>query len=130
MSIPPIKPTENDRRAPAHHAAHGLFALGLVGDFEFHHFGAGFVHELFDAIPDALVKALVELAAHVEDDGGLEIGSEGRGGEQGGGGRAEDGFQHGSLLEGLALEADFAQAFGQEFFRRHAGPQHDFGAGV
>ncbi len=72
--------------SPADHAPHRLLALGFVGDLELHHLDAGLVHELLDAVPDALVEGFVELAAHVEDDGGLELGSlrySGNGGQRG-----------------------------------------------
>ena len=65
--------TEDRVRAALGHPAQGLLALGLVGDLEFAIVDAGLFLELLDAVIDAFVEAFVEFAAHVEDDGGLEI---------------------------------------------------------
>src|SRR3546814_1894104 len=53
--------------AALRHAAQRLLALGLVGDLELAVLDTGFLLEPLDAVVDALVEGLVELAAHVED---------------------------------------------------------------
>ena len=66
--------------------ADGLLALGLVGDLELAIGDAGLGLELLGAVVHALVEGLVELAADVEDDGGLVVGRESSGRRHGNGG--------------------------------------------
>ena len=58
---------------PLRHAAQRLVALALVGDLELEIADAGLVLELLGAVIGGLVERLVELAAHVEDDGRREV---------------------------------------------------------
>ena len=60
-------------RAALRHAAQRLLALALVGDLELEIGDAGLLLELLGAVVGGLVERLVELAAHVEDDRGLEV---------------------------------------------------------
>ena len=55
-------------------AAVRLLELGLVGDLELGIARLGLVLELLGAVIDAFVERLVELAADVEDDRGLDVG--------------------------------------------------------
>jgi hypothetical protein len=71
------------------HAALGLLALRRVGDLELQVGLAGFLLPALGAVVGGLVEGLVELAAHVVDDGGFGQGagrhSAGQGGGQQGG---------------------------------------------
>jgi hypothetical protein len=64
---------EHGVRAALRHLPEGLLALGFVGDLELPVLDAGLLAEPLDAVVDALVEGLVELAAHVEDDRRLEL---------------------------------------------------------
>ena len=63
-----------------------LLALGLVGDLELAIGDAGLGLELLGAVEHAFVEGLVELAADVEDDGGLVVCRESSGRRHGNGG--------------------------------------------
>ena len=77
----------DDRRiALVGEVADGLLALGLVGDLELAIGDAGLGLELLGAVEHALVEGLVELAADVEDDGGLVVCRESSGRRHGNGG--------------------------------------------
>ncbi len=97
------KPTATTMVAPApRHAAKRLIPLAFVGDLEFQVLDAGLVLEPFGAVIGGLVEGFVELAAHIEDDGRLEIlGNGGPGGHEhgtrgqnGGGESAEKWLSH------------------------------------
>ena len=81
-----LKPTATiGREAVAGEAAQRLLALGVVLGLEIAVFGAGVLLELLGARMDAFVEGLVELAAEIVDDRGLEGGllREGGGGGEG-----------------------------------------------
>ena len=68
-----LKPTATiGLEAVAGEAAQGLLALGVVLRFEIAVIDAGLLLELLGAAMDAFVEGLVELAAEVVDDRGLE----------------------------------------------------------
>ena len=60
----------NDGGATLGHIANGLLALCGAGDFELAVFDTGGFHKPFGTIESSLVERFVELAAHVENDGG------------------------------------------------------------
>ena len=64
---------DDGRIALVGEVADGLFALGLVGDLELAIGDAGLLLELLRTVVHAFVERLVELAANVEDDGGLRV---------------------------------------------------------
>ena len=68
---------DHDVRTAPGHALHGLLALRLLGHLELEIGDAGLALELLGPVIGRLVERLVELAAHVEDDGRLEVLSRG-----------------------------------------------------
>ena len=60
-------------RPTLRHAPQGLLALGFVGDLEFAILDAGFLLEALNAVEHTLVEGFVEFAAHVEDDGRIDL---------------------------------------------------------
>jgi hypothetical protein len=81
------------------HAAHGLLALRRVADLEVQVGLAGLLLPALGAVVGGLVERLVELAAHVVDDGGLGLGGGGQQASGGGQQRVLSWFM-GSLLGG------------------------------
>ena len=63
---------DDDVGAAPGHGAERLLALGFLGDFELAVLDPAFLLEALGAGIGRFIEGLVELAAHVEDDGGLE----------------------------------------------------------
>ena len=66
--------TQNDICPAFSHPAHGLFPLGFVRDFKFHHFDTGFIGEFLHPVIHPFIKGFIKLAAHIIDYGRLDIG--------------------------------------------------------
>ena len=74
---------DNRRIALVGEVADGLFALGLVGDFELAISHAALGLELLRAVEHRLVEGLVELAADIEHNGRFVVGGHGGGSRHG-----------------------------------------------
>ena len=84
---------DDDLGAPPRHVAQRLLALGLGRHLELAIRDARFLLEALGAVVGGLVEGLVELAAHVEDDGRAELlGAGGRQGEPARGKQRGNGF--------------------------------------
>ena len=86
---------DDDLGAALRKAGHRLFALGGVGDLKLADLDAGFLFESDRTVTGRLIERLVELAAHVVNDRGREIGREN--GRREHHGRDEDGDEAGQF---------------------------------